>query len=98
MDSNTTAIMDVKEALNEYFKLKFKYETQNNANKKKILNNANLSNREKRAEFLKLKPKCINCKRPGEQYLKPYSLRKPTRRSHIANITPRAASSLIHVV
>ena len=65
MDSNTTAIMDVKEALNEYFKLKFKYETQNNANKKKILNNANLSNREKRAEFLKLKPKCINCKRPG---------------------------------
>lgn len=61
----TATIMDVKEALNEYFKLKFKYDTQNNATKKKIMNNTSLSNREKRTEFLKLKPKCINCKRPG---------------------------------
>ena len=29
------------------------------------MNNTKLSNREKRSEFLKLKPKCINCKRPG---------------------------------
>jgi len=33
--------------------------------KKKIINNNALSNKEKRQEFLKLKPKCVNCKRPG---------------------------------
>jgi len=58
-------IHDIKETLNEYFKLKVKYETQITANKKKIINNPTLSNREKRQEFLKLKHKCINCKRPG---------------------------------
>ena len=57
--------MDAKEALNEYFKLKTKYETQIMVNKKKIMNNQTLSNREKRVEYLKLKPKCINCNRPG---------------------------------
>jgi len=56
---------DAKEAMNEYFKLKNKYETQIMANKKKIMNNPHLSNREKRSEFNKLKPKCIHCKRPG---------------------------------
>ena len=61
----TTNIPDVKEALNEYFKLKRKYETKINENKKKIINNLTLSNREKRSEYLKLKPKCINCQRPG---------------------------------
>ena len=54
-----------KDALNEYFKLKLKYEKENTLNKKKIMNNSELSKREKRSEFLKLKPKCINCKRPG---------------------------------
>jgi hypothetical protein len=33
--------------------------------KKKIMNNSTLSRKEKRQDFLKLKPKCINCKRPG---------------------------------
>jgi hypothetical protein len=61
----TSSLPDVKEALNEYFKIKLKYETQIMINKKKIINNPTLSNREKRSEFLKLKPKCINCKRPG---------------------------------
>jgi chaperonin cofactor prefoldin len=65
MEASTKTIHDVKETLNEYFKLKLQYETQIMANKKKIMNNSTLSNREKRAEFLKLKPKCINCKRPG---------------------------------
>ena len=65
MDISTKILPDVKEALNEYFKLKLKYETQNMANKKKIMNNSTLSNKEKRSEYLKLKPKCINCKRPG---------------------------------
>jgi hypothetical protein len=52
-------------ALNEYYKLKNKYEIENMKNKKKIMNNSTLSRKEKRQEFLKLKPKCINCKRPG---------------------------------
>jgi hypothetical protein len=60
-----TDIPDVKEALNEYFKLKRTYENKIYDNKKKIINNVTLSNREKRSEFLKLKPKCINCQRPG---------------------------------
>jgi hypothetical protein len=65
MDKSTINLLSPKEALNEYFKLKTKYESQINANKKKIINNSTLSKREKRSEFLKLKPKCINCKRPG---------------------------------
>ena len=60
----------IKDALNEYFKLKFKYENQIIINKKKIINNPTLSNREKRSEYLKLKPKCINCKRPGGSIFK----------------------------
>jgi hypothetical protein len=62
---NESNVPSVKEALNEYFNLKLKYETQIMLNKKKILNNKTLSNREKRAEYLKLKPKCIHCRRPG---------------------------------
>jgi hypothetical protein len=58
-------LFDVKEALNEYFKLKNKYETQIMTDKKKIINKTFLSKREKKDEYKKLKPKCINCKRPG---------------------------------
>jgi len=65
MDKSLKTVYDVKETLNEYFKLKQKYEAEIGANKKKIINNTTLSNREKRHEFMKLKPKCINCKRPG---------------------------------
>ena len=65
MATETINLLSPKEALNEYFKMKMKYESQINANKKKIMNNPTLSKREKRSEFLKLKPKCINCKRPG---------------------------------
>jgi hypothetical protein len=56
-----------KDALNEYFKLKSKFENDVNANKKKIINNPTLSKREKRSEFLKLMPKCVNCKRPSKR-------------------------------
>lgn len=51
--------------INEFYKLKFKYETYNQKNKNKILNNPTLSLKERRTEFKKIKPKCINCKRPG---------------------------------
>ena len=51
----------VKDALNEYFRLKANFENEINANKRKISNNSALSKREKRAEYLKLMPKCVNC-------------------------------------
>ena len=65
MATSTNEIISVKETLNEYFKLKLKYEDDIMKTKKKIINNHILSNKEKRAEYLKLKPKCINCKKPG---------------------------------
>jgi len=55
----------VENVTNEFYKLKNKYETEINLNKKKIINNPNLSSKEKRTEFKNLKPKCVNCKRPG---------------------------------
>lgn len=57
----------VNEALNEYFKLKSKFEEDNKALKRQIMNNELLSKKEKRAEFLKLMPKCVNCKRPSKK-------------------------------
>jgi poly(3-hydroxyalkanoate) synthetase len=53
--------VDIK--MNEYYKLKNNYENTLNDLKKKIINNNQLSKKEKRQEFLTLKPKCINCKR-----------------------------------
>ena len=55
----------VSDAINEYYKLKMKYETEVFKNKKKIINKTQLSLNEKRREFAQIKPKCINCKRPG---------------------------------
>ena len=60
-----TEVINVKDALNDYFRLKNKFENDLVHNKKKIMNNTTLSKREKRSEFLKLKPKCVNCKRPS---------------------------------
>jgi len=56
---------DVHEALNEFYKLKKQFEKQNMMNKMKIIKNPNFSKREKRNEFLKLQPKCINCNNPS---------------------------------
>ena len=64
-ETHDETIHDVKEILNEYFKLKEQYETQIMKNKKQIMNDTKLSKREKRSAFLKLKPQCINCKRPS---------------------------------
>lgn len=55
----------IENALNDYYKLKSSYENEVNKMKKGIINNSSLSRKEKRSEFQKLKPKCINCKRPG---------------------------------
>ena len=56
---------NLENALNEYYKLKSNYENENYKNKKVIMNNKELSKREKQREFQRLKPKCINCKRVG---------------------------------
>lgn len=63
---STQDIPTPKDAINEYFKLKSKFENELSVNKKKIMNNPNLSKREKRSEFLKLMPKCVNCKKPSK--------------------------------
>lgn len=60
-------IPNVTDALNDYFKLKNIFEIQVNKEKTKLINNLLLSNREKRAEFLKIMPKCVNCKRPSKK-------------------------------
>jgi len=65
MVNSTETLTDIKEKLNDFLKLKLKYDTQIQKNKLKIINNKTLSNKEKRVEYLKLKPKCITCGRPG---------------------------------
>ena len=55
---------DINEAIIEYYKLKKRYEDSLDKSKKQILNQP-ISNKEKRKEFLLLKPKCIQCKQPG---------------------------------
>jgi hypothetical protein len=49
---------------NDFYKLKTQYESQINKEKSLIISNKKLSWKEKRLEFKKFKPKCINCKRP----------------------------------
>ena len=53
-----------KEAMNEYFKLKNKYESTIQKEINKISRNKNLTKREKKTNFQSLKQKCINCSRP----------------------------------
>jgi len=52
------------EGLNAYYKLKDGYESAFNKEKNKLISNKDMSWSEKRREFAKLKPKCVNCKRP----------------------------------
>jgi hypothetical protein len=58
---NPNQIID---SFNEYYKLKNNYEIENKKEKRKLIKNPELSWKEKRSEFKKYKPKCINCKRP----------------------------------
>ena len=51
-------------SLNNYYKLKSEYEESITKEKKKVLKLDHLSWREKRREYQKYHPKCINCKRP----------------------------------
>jgi hypothetical protein len=52
------------DGLNEYFRYKDKYESLIKKEKTQIINMEGLSWKEKRIEFMKIKAKCINCKRP----------------------------------
>jgi len=63
-NTNSRNPMSVNEALNEFYNLKSKYESDFNKDKQKIIKNKSLSWKEKKQEFKQLKPKCINCKRP----------------------------------
>jgi hypothetical protein len=52
------------ESLDQYYRYKDKYESNLKKDKTQIIKLEGLSWREKRAEYMKLKPKCINCRRP----------------------------------
>jgi len=52
------------DALNTYYKLKSAYENNYDKDKNAIIKMKDFSWKEKRNSFAKLKPKCINCKRP----------------------------------
>jgi hypothetical protein len=61
------------EALEQYYKLKSMYENNYEKDKIKIIRDQTKSWREKRTEFQKWKPKCINCKRPvGTRFTQKY--------------------------
>lgn len=51
-------------SIDKYYSLKNQYEEDFYRLKKAIIKNENLNWKEKRIQFQKLKPKCINCKRP----------------------------------
>jgi len=63
MDNEQEKKHEYNNALNTYYKLKSAYENAYNTDKNRIIKMKNLSWKEKRIEFTKLKPKCINCKR-----------------------------------
>jgi hypothetical protein len=52
------------ESLDQYYSYKDKYESNLKKDKTQIIKLDGLSWREKRAEYMKIKPKCINCRRP----------------------------------
>lgn len=56
---------NLEDSINEFYKLKSIYETNNYANIKSIMNNKSLSLIEKKREYQRIKPKCVNCKKPG---------------------------------
>lgn len=55
----------VLEAINNYFLLKNKYESEIQKQKDKIMDNSLLSRKEKREAFLQIPKKCMLCKREG---------------------------------
>lgn len=56
---------DILEAIDQYYKLKDKYETRLNKEKQKILSIAGLSKKEKHNRYSRVKKLCVNCNREG---------------------------------
>jgi hypothetical protein len=74
---------EINSAVNKYYALKMKYESGINSSKKKINSELN-SNREKRNAFVRLKIKCINCRRPVKSIFQTIYNEKTGSRSLIA--------------
>lgn len=73
----------INSAVNKYYALKMKYQSEINSLKKKINIGLN-SNREKRNAFVRLKIKCINCRRPVKTIFQTIYNEKTGSRSLIA--------------
>jgi hypothetical protein len=56
---------EILEAIDQYYKLKDKYEMKLNKEKEKILSISGLSNKEKQARYSRVKKRCVNCNRDG---------------------------------
>jgi hypothetical protein len=56
---------EILDAINNYYKLKSKYESKCLSDKQKIMSNTNLTKREKHSRFLRIKKVCIVCKKEG---------------------------------
>ena len=56
---------DILDAINEYYKLKLKYDTTKENEIKKYISDTGLSKKQKREKFSRFQPKCVNCNRVG---------------------------------
>lgn len=56
---------EILEAIDEFYKLKDKYESKINKEKQKILAMTSISKKEKQTKFNRIKKYCINCNREG---------------------------------
>lgn len=66
--------------LNNYYRLKEKYEHNKNELKSSIIKNTSLNRRSKKALFLSQKPKCVNCKRRvGTRFSNKYNAEDDSR-------------------
>jgi hypothetical protein len=66
--------------LNNYYRLKEKYEHNKNELKSSIMKNTTLNRRSKKASFLSQKPKCVNCKRRvGTKFSNKYNAEDDSR-------------------
>tara|TARA_Y100000768_G_scaffold383921_2_gene366936 strand:- start:737 stop:1528 length:792 start_codon:yes stop_codon:yes gene_type:complete len=75
----------VSDAINNYYKLKKKYDKQIIDDKRKIINNDNLTKKEKRLKFKQIKKKCVNCGNRGGTI---FSNNNNTLTAVCGNITP----------
>jgi hypothetical protein len=84
------------EALNTYYKLKTAYENAYNVDKNKIIKMKDLSWKEKRIEFSKLKPKCINCKRAVGSLF--YTTKNKGERTLVAKCGDKATPCPLNII